>query len=67
MPGIICICVIDFHHKLGPILEYIYPEDIKNKIDDFPKFELLTVSYGLPDSIHNNNEDYLYFNFKTSL
>ncbi|KRX09438.1 hypothetical protein PPERSA_01638 [Pseudocohnilembus persalinus] len=53
-----CIAIVQFHHKLGPIIEYNYPKNVNHEVLD-------TLTYlALPDAIHNKDEDYIYFTIK---
>lgn len=54
-----CIAVIQFHHKRGTEIEYTYP---KSKAVE--AIENLMVHHAMPDSSHNKNEDYNFFNFE---
>lgn len=57
------ISVVSFHHKMGPIVEYAYPENyIDNLTIEKEKLEEKLTLYGMPDAIHNKNEDCMYFN-----
>lgn len=57
------ISVVSFHHKRGPIVEYAYPENyIDNLTIEKEKLEEKLTLYGMPDAIHNKNEDCMYFN-----
>lgn len=63
MVGIFCV---GFHHKRGSQIEYSFPsvEDLFD--DEHWKTEFMNkiTTYALPDSVHNLNEDFMYFTFQ---
>ena len=60
--SLICICMVNFHHKRGTEVEFRYPEkslaeSLENRI----------VYYAMPDSSHNKHEDYNFFNIQSEV
>lgn len=53
------IFVVGFDHKIGSIIEFIYPEPDENVIDDGFKKALTFI--GLPDGSHMLQNDYTFF------
>jgi hypothetical protein len=57
------ISVVSFHHKKGPIIEFSYPGDYSEGLGlDRLKLEEKITYFGMPDAIHNKDEDCIYFN-----
>jgi hypothetical protein len=57
------ISVVSFHHKKGPIIEFAYPENYADCLKvEKGKLEEKITYYGMPDAVHNKDEDCIYFN-----
>ncbi|KDN50370.1 hypothetical protein K437DRAFT_290257 [Tilletiaria anomala UBC 951] len=54
---IIGLAVVDFHHHVGPQLEYTFPKELMEDED----FSSTLPFYALPDGSHLSDEDFCYF------
>ena len=53
------ILVIGFDHKIGSIIEYIYPEPVHGDVNEEVQWSLTFL--GLPDGAHSVTSDYSFF------
>ncbi|EGR30807.1 lalv9 family protein, putative [Ichthyophthirius multifiliis] len=63
------IGIVGFHHKLGSVIEFIYPNNLKENSSDeeFKKIQEQLTIYCMPDAVHNQNEDFIYFNMEANI